>query len=172
MKLRSLSNWFRKRSKINPFTLGTTHDVAHYPIQRGADLYVYWKSLDEGKGPSASFFVLGEEVLRFDCFGENRGHYHMNLENRGHRRRNWASTTGLNSRKIICLYFPEKTVSEQIERSAFELTTNVRYYLWRNRDKKIKTFSLDENRLREAVAVMKSKMLEYHHAIPELQDSQ
>ncbi len=32
-----------------------------------------------GPGPGASVYVLGDEVMRFDCFGSDLGHYHFNV---------------------------------------------------------------------------------------------
>lgn len=40
---------------------------------------VYWVSEPVGPGPGASVYVLGDEVMRFDCFGSDLGHYHFNV---------------------------------------------------------------------------------------------
>ena len=53
-------------------------DVLRYEIQPSASLEVFWKVLTIGRGPAVSLYVHGEEVLKIDCFGEGKGHYHVN----------------------------------------------------------------------------------------------
>ena len=121
------------------------------PIQDHAYLAVYWKAVDLGRGPGASLYVHENEVLRFDCFGEGTGHYHMNVNQTAHFR----------GRGVDRMVFRERTVQEQIERSYFELTVNSRYFLKRNRSRRIRRFELDSEKLRAAAEQMKAKMTEY-----------
>ena len=81
------------------------NDWVEYPIQENVRLEVYWRDDRAGRGPAASLYVYDDEVLRLDCFDGDQGHCHVNIrQNKGHR---W--------------YYPEGTVQQHIERSAFEL---------------------------------------------------
>jgi hypothetical protein len=38
---------------------------------------VYWKVLEIGKGPALVLGSRGYEIAKFDCFGKDKGHYHL-----------------------------------------------------------------------------------------------
>ena len=126
------------------------NDVVIYPIQDHAYLAVYWKDLAIGKGPCASLYVYDKEILKFDCFGENRGHYHTHM--------NQPSLVPKGEER---LYFLERTIEDQVTRSIFEIQTNATYHLQRNFDPRITFFKLDRTRLEIACREAKAKMLEY-----------
>ncbi len=131
-------------------------DVLRYEIQPQAYFEVFWKVLPIGRGPAVSFFVHGEEVLKFDCFGAGRGHYHVN-------ERQWSRRApGVVQR----LYLPETTVEAQIERTLFELTTNLAVYCRQNDDPRIRQFVIDREHLQDAVRRMRATMLDYMRRVP------
>ena len=132
------------------------NDIQRYEIQPGAYLVVFWKVLKIGRGPAVSLYVHGEEVLKIDCFGEGKGHYHVNA-------RQWRrQLPGIVQR----LYLPETTVEAQVERAVFELQRNTSVYLQQNDDPRIRRVVLDPIRLREATERMKTTMLEYMRKVP------
>ena len=67
---------------------------------------------DHDGGPRASFFVLGDEVLRFDCFKGAAAHYHIHLKQ-------VAFTGG-----VARFYFPPGSYKQHADRAAFELERN------------------------------------------------
>ena len=83
--------------------------------QDGVEIHVFWKQVGAGSGPSCSVFVMGHELIKFDCFGEPDGHYHIALPSRA------GSTCNT-------LRFDVTTVEQQIDRAVFELTHNLVYY--------------------------------------------
>ena len=52
-------------------------DVEIIPIQPNLELVVYWKVLQVGRGPALILQAYGKEVLKFDCFGRDDGHFHV-----------------------------------------------------------------------------------------------
>ena len=146
---------FFNRSENNYY--GPRKNVVRYEIQDGVWLEVYWKVLEIGRGPGVSFYAFGEEVLRFDCFGENRGHFHVNLKQP-------SKIDGAQNR----LYFYEKSVENQINRTAFELAQNLLYYLQRNRHSKIRNLRLDTEKLKTVILKTSDQMLRYSSTISEL----
>ena len=157
--------WFRGRPKAQPSQDGASRvrkDVLRYEIQPNAHVDVFWKVLPIGRGPAVSLFVHGEEVLKFDCFGAGRGHYHVN-------ERQWSRRVrGVVQR----LYLPEPTVEAQIERTLFELTANLPVYLRQNDDPRIRAFSIDRERWQEAAQRMKATMLEHMRKVPPASEQQ
>jgi len=132
-------------------------DVLRYEIQPGAHLDVFWKVLKIGRGPAVSLYVHGEEVLKIDCFGEGKGHYHVN-------ERQWKRKL---PRVVQRIYLPEPTVEAQIDRAVFELHHNALVYLQQNDDPRISRFVLDPERLRDATGRMKAAMLEHNRKVPQ-----
>ena len=126
------------------------NDVVIYPVQDHAYVAVYWKDLPIGKGPCASLYVYDKEILKFDCFGEGRGHYHTHM--------NQPSLVRNGEER---LYFYEKTIENQVERSIFEIQKNAAYHLQRNHDPRITFFKLDLPHLEAVCREAKVKMLEY-----------
>ena len=126
------------------------NDVVLYPVQDHAYLAVYWKDLPIGKGPCISLYVYDKEILKFDCFGEDRGHYHTNV-----------NQPSLAPRGEERLYFSERTIEDQVARSIFEIRRNAAYHLQRNFDPHVTFFKLDRPRLEAALGQAAAKMLEY-----------
>jgi hypothetical protein len=119
----------------------------------GVVLEVFWVRLrGVGRGPSASLYVLDEEVMRLDCFGETDGHMHLNPAH-------WRVISGL---KTPRLYFGASSIAEQIERSGFELTRNAAAALETNMLGRVRAFKIDPIALAGAVEdVMREMRLLY-----------
>jgi hypothetical protein len=130
-------------------------DRVRLEVQEGVCLDVFWKSLDRGRGPAAALFVHGDEVLRFDCFGPERGHYHA-VD---------GSRRGANRRRV---YFEEATVEDQIERSLSELRQNLAGYLGRNPRRSIRRLTVDSEALALACDQARARMHELLRTVPEL----
>ncbi len=126
------------------------NDVVIYHIQDHAYLAVYWKDIPIGKGPCVSLYVHDKEIFKFDCFGEDRGHYHTNI-----------GQLPLVPRGEDRLYFSERSIEEQLKHAIFEIRRNTNYYLHRNFDPRITFFKLDTQRLEAACQEAETKMLEY-----------
>jgi hypothetical protein len=149
MTLRSLLARFLRGSE--PLAYDARRDRIRYEIGDAAYLEVFWKVLDIGRGPAVSLFIGDTEVMKFDCYGEGRGHAHVDLGRAGH----------LKALAHQRLYLGEKTVEEQIERAIFELRVNLPYYLERHADARIRAFQPKADRLREVTAKVRETMLTY-----------
>ena len=123
-------------------------DLVRYPVQDHVCLTVFWKVLDIGRGPAASLYVHGFEVLKFDCFGGHQGHYHVALR-------------GDEGASEFRLLLPEPTVEQQIDRMWFELTANLDYYLQRNPDPRVRKTRVAPENIEKLRARIKEVMLKY-----------
>ena len=131
--------------------LASRHSRNNFPIS----VEVFWKDfrgirvaepLEGGVGPVLSVFAHDHEVLRFDCLGE-RGHFH-------------AVFARIEPTTYNRLRFYETSQDEQVERSIFEITTNLAYYLDRNPEPQVRSStSYDENTLGEVCASSRSAAL-------------
>lgn len=86
---------------------------------------MYWKVLPIGKGPAIILKVLGQEFMKFDCFGKDKGHYHISPK--------------YNFR----IFFTENTRKSQIKRSIDELKTSTQNYLKQHPDTRINQLVLN-----------------------------
>jgi hypothetical protein len=155
-----LWRWQAARSPRS--ALPTASDHRTIAIQDGMRLDVFWVDRTLGPGPGASLYVLGDEVLRLDCFGAEGlgGHYHINP-------RQVELSSGVAAR----LFFPAGSHEDHIERAAFELETNLPAILAMNRDARIRRIEVDEARLTAAAAELRhvmSALLQRHRADLEL----
>lgn len=137
------------RIRANP---PSRHDLQVVPMGDDARLDVYWKDLDIGTGPAVSLVVRGEELLRIDCFGPDDGHMHAAF----------FMPAGGEGR----LYFPENTREEQIDRAVFEITRNLRYYLDRAVDPKVRETRLDPERVDAAAQEARRIMTGFLENVP------
>jgi hypothetical protein len=101
-------------------------------------------------GPAACLVVHGFDIMRFDCLDYPLGHYHTAKPYPYGIRRGLAGE----------IWLPEKTIEEQVERAIFELSRNSNHYLQSHSKRKVRNTHLNEQRLAEVCAEMKSKMLE------------
>lgn len=130
-------------------------DLLRIAVQDGLVIDVFWKSLPIGKGPALSVFVCGDEFARFDCFGPDRGHFHLALFTpawvRQHR-----------------LKFAERTSTDQISRAIFEIDRNLAYYLERAANPAVRKFDVHRENLLAALPKAESRMREFLLEQPEL----
>ena len=119
-------------------------DVYKLDVQEILYLLVFHKVLDIGCGTAVSLYVNNHEFLKFDCFGDKKGHFHI--------------YDGVNNDTI---YFDETTCKEQINRSCYELSNNIDSYLCKSYDDKIKNFKVDVDTLRNKLEIVQNKMIEY-----------
>lgn len=132
-------------------------DVAVFAVQPELELVVFWKVLPIGKGPALSLYACGEEVLKFDCFGPDKGHYHISL------------STPVRTAEDR-LYFYEQSASEQIERALFEVKNNLHYYLQRHQRRLVRNIRVDQNLIADVCDAAGARMREFLNEVPELQD--
>lgn len=131
-------------------------DIVIYEVQPQVLIKVYWKILPIGKGPALTFIVAGDEILRFDCFGEGEGHYHI--------------FGGYEYPDRDRIYFPEKTVEEQVNRAIFELSQNLNCFLQLHRSSQIRNLKVDPVTLKNVCEQARRQMLEYLWTVPEFED--
>ena len=145
--------------RFNPdgLTAGIRRDVEWIHVQPDVDLEVYWKVLPIGKGPAISLYAFGFQILKFDCFGATDGHFHLFL--------GWPSSTGEER-----IWLPEPNVTAQVERTMFELTKNVTYYLQRHNDERVRALQLEPANWSAACTQARDKMLHFLCSVPELAD--
>jgi hypothetical protein len=132
-------------------------DLQRIKVQDGLVIDVFWKSLPIGRGPALSVFVCGDEFARFDCFGPDRGHFHL------------ALFTPASVRQYR-LEFAERTAAEQIGRTIFEIDSNLAYYLERAANPAIRKFDVNRENLLAALPNAESRMREFLLEQPELSD--
>src|SRR4029453_14555091 len=148
--------------RFNPDDLASGEirgDVEWIRVQPDFDLQVYWKVqagfpgrrgddhvLSTGKGPVISLYAFRFQILRFDCFGAPDGHFHLFL--------GWPSPT--NEERI---WLPEPNATAQVERTMFELTRNVIYYLQRHNDERVRRLHLEPATWSTACTQVRDRML-------------
>ena len=121
-------------------------DIHRIDIQDNLYFLVFHKDINIGFGAAASLYINKFEYLKFDCFGENNGHYHIydNITN-------------------DTIYFTEKTCEEQIARTCSELINNINIFLAKSKRKCIKNFKIDMEKFVKKIEDVRNKMLEYEH---------
>ncbi|MFY9550920.1 MAG: hypothetical protein WAU32_07205 [Thermoanaerobaculia bacterium] len=141
--------WRRRTARTPRSALPTASDLHIIEIQADVRLEIYWASRQLGPGPGACLFVLGDEILRLDCFGTAGlgGHYHIN-----------PRQIELASAKTARIFFPPGSHEEHIERAAFELERNLPAALAMNREARIRRFEVDGARLAQASREMRQVM--------------
>jgi len=124
------------------------------PVQDAVWIEVYWTERppngEVGPGPRASVMVLGDEILRLDCFGGQQGHYHIN-----------PRQGMLTERTPARLCFPEGSHADNVERTAFEVEYNLPAALLLNRIRAIREIKIDDEKLSRAAAQMRAAMLQH-----------
>ena len=119
------------------------NDIYKVTIQDNLYFLVFHKNLSIGFGSAVSLYINDFEFLKFDCFGENKGHYHI-YDNK--------------SNEII--YFTEKTPQEQIN-STCKLISNINLFLIKSNKNYIKNFNIDMNIFLNKIDLIKNKLLEF-----------
>ena len=121
-------------------------DVLKIEIQENAYMLVYHKNLDIGFGPALGLYLYDIEYLKFDFFGEEKGHYHI-----------------FNKKRDVRIYFKERTVLEQINKVAHELTNNIQTYLEGSKNKKILEFQFENDVFRSKILAAVEILLDYEN---------
>ena len=121
-------------------------DVLKIEIQENAYMLVYHKNLDIGFGPALGLYLYDIEYLKFDFFGEEKGHYHI-----------------FNKKRDVRIYFKERTVLEQINKVAHELTNNIQTYLEGSKNKKILEFQFETDVFRSKILAAVEILLDYEN---------
>ena len=121
-------------------------DIYKIDIQDGLYFLVFHKTFNGGFGSAVSLYINEYEYLKFDCFGEDKGHYHIydNITNE-------------------TIYFTEKTCDEQITRTSYELINNIGFYLNKSNIEGIKNFKISFKDFINKIEEVKNKMLEYEY---------
>jgi hypothetical protein len=119
-------------------------DIYKVDIQPNLYFLVFHKTLPKGSGPAVSLYINNYEFLKFDCFGEKKGHYH--IYDAGNEE----------------IYFSEKTCDEQIQKIC-ELLTNINFILQKSNKRDIKNIIIDMNTFIPKINEVKIKMLEYEN---------
>jgi hypothetical protein len=119
-------------------------DVIKIEIQENAYMLVYHKNIDIGFGSTVGLYLYDKEYLKFDCFGEKHGHYHV-----------------FNKKTDVRIYFKEKTVLEQINKVKDEMTNNIQTYLRASTLQQIREFPFNMDVFRSKVLIAIDMMLEY-----------
>ena len=99
-------------------------------VQPDVSLKVSWKILPMEKARPFRFMFFEFQILRFDCFGAADGHCHLLL--------GWPSPASEDR-----IWLPEPNATAQVERTMFELTKNVTYYLQRHNDDRVRRLQLE-----------------------------
>jgi hypothetical protein len=120
-------------------------DIYRIDIQDNLYFLVFHKTLVKGQGTAVSLYINDYEFLKFDCFGENKGHYHI---------------YGKINEEIL---FTEKTCEEQIDKICY-LIANFTGFLNKSNRIDIKNFKLDNMvHFVNKIDDIKNKMLEYEY---------
>jgi hypothetical protein len=120
---------------------------------------VYWVAEPVGPGPGASIYIHNDEVLRFDCFGSDLGHYHFNIR----------QSRFVPSGELTRIYFPPGTVPEHIENAAMQFRRNLDYGRGMNLDPKVRGVKIDAAAIDRAAELMRRELLRIYEArMPEV----
>lgn len=143
---------FRKLfSRPNPNPI-VRHDLLEFRIEENLNLLVHWKTLDIGKGPAVVLQAFEKEILKFDCFGTKKGHYHISPH------------------YDFRIYFVEETVPDQISRSIKELIINGLRYLKSQKDIRFDSFQLHESSFHSILIKVEKALNEFYRTVPELSE--
>ncbi len=132
--------------------------VVRIDIQPDVYIRVSWKDRENGRGPWAALHVDGEEVLRFDCFGVNRGHYHV-----------YPARSHEDGDEQWHREFGDLTTDVQIELSVREIVEHAQRHLAGSASVAVRSVRLDPSRLTTASASMGYYMRQYAHAYRSLE---
>lgn len=124
------------------------HDLTTHPIQDHIFMEIYWVSEPVGPGPGASIYIHGDEVLRFDCFGSDVGHYHFNVR----------QSKFLPAGETTRIYFPSGSVEDHIENAVVQLRRNLDYGRGMNVDPKVRSIVIDQPAIDEAAILMRDRL--------------
>jgi hypothetical protein len=130
-------------------------EIVCYRIQPGLYLDIFWKILPIGKEPALSIFLHEQELLRFDCFGGGKGHYHLLFCDSGFSYRHRLSG---------------ETVSAQIDAIFLNLNDYLSLHIHHHTNPKLRDFSINTERLNMVCAQARLQMHDYVNEVPQLED--
>lgn len=134
-------------------TFPDRRDLKRYSISPEVCIDVYWKHVNQvGDGTALSLYVLGHEVLKFDCLGPDDGHFH-------------AEFMSPDKPRESRLFFAEKSHAAQIDRTLFELLHNVPYYLQRHPNRDVRALVFPVEKVSGLEAELRPLMLEYQERV-------
>lgn len=149
-----LSSFFRKRKSPEELAADRDQkgrskplrkDVQTVTIQEGLEFDIYWKDTGKvGIGPTVAVYAKQREVLRFDCFGADLGHFH--IFNRTDRPKATADR----------LFFQEESRVAQIDRTLWELENNLASYLQLHSDPGIRNMLLERETVTSKIQTIAS----------------
>jgi hypothetical protein len=142
--------WLRRKAR---------QDWTIHPVAPGVDLVTFW--LDQrigggGTGVCMSLFCHGYEVLRFDCFGKDSGHYHLS-----------PLTLWPVRRRVLGFY--EDTVEGQVEEALFQIDQNLDFYLQLNPRRCVRKLRVDRAARKQACDRARARLHEHLNGVPVLQ---
>lgn len=114
-------------------------------VQEDLEFHVYWKALPHGAGPACSVYWRDFEIMKFDCFGGIKGHFHVAL----------PVAKGATSH---VLRFDCETIEQQIDRTIFEITHNLKYYIERVVHSEARSFEPDAVSMAKAAVALRTAM--------------
>ncbi|MEQ9289718.1 MAG: hypothetical protein RIG77_22510 [Cyclobacteriaceae bacterium] len=136
----------------NPRPSVIRRDVTTINVDSNFQLLVYWKVLPIGKGPAIILKVLNKEFMKFDCFGKDKGHYHISPK--------------YNFR----IFFIENTRKSQIKRSINELKTNTQNYLKHHPDQRFNQLVLSTSAFYDSLDRAEQQLIAFVETIVEFQE--
>jgi hypothetical protein len=126
-------------------------DLNEIPISEHLSFLVYWKVLKVGKGPAVILKAFDKEILKFDCFGERDGHFHI--------------APNYNFR----IYFWERSVEHQIDRTVTELKINGLKYLGLQKEPNIRALKPSLAQYHFALDSVEKLLIHFHQTVKEIQ---
>jgi hypothetical protein len=149
----------QERAHVNARMRKHRQDMVDFPLGEGAYLQVYWKIYGVGRGPALALYISDEEVLKFDFYGAEKAHYHVQLMQPAPRR-------------YSALLLREKSVPEQIDRAIFELENNLYWYLERHPFASVRQFRVRKSTLKSVLSEIKPLLISYLDRVPSEEPSQ
>lgn len=149
----------KERIRIDTQMRKHRKDIVNFPLGEAAYLQAYWKIHGIGRGPALVLYINGEEVLKFDFYGAEKGHYHI-------------QTIQPAPKRYPALMFMEKSVPEQIDRAIFELENNLYWYLERHPLASVRCFRVKNSTLKSVLTEVRPILLSYAHQGPSEEPSQ
>lgn len=128
----------------------TVSQLTEVRITEEIDMEVYWLMVNKEAGPAASIYAFGDELMRFDCFGNENGHFHINM------RQSKLYPSGGSAR----IYLSKEGYAEQVREAGFWLSHNLKYCLTTNRSSRVRSLVVDAHTLADAAERMMRIMFE------------
>ncbi len=129
-------------------------DVHTIILQPNVEFDTYWKDTGKvGAGPTVAIYAYEIEILRFDCFGALKGHYHVfsdlcNKQSDEHR-----------------ISFKETTREEQIDRTIWEIENNLLSLIRLIANNRIRSIEIDRNSLKNIIPQLKKSLEKQHERV-------